>query len=632
MRHFNTENRTFGELLRFYRLRAGLQQKELAEALEISRASTISDWESGRHLPSKSLTLLGKIAEVLELNADEMLRLQEATAVALEPVQQPRKAPPRLRFVPPLPDHAIERALTAPLSDALIQRTATGTAQYTVVILSGLAGIGKATLAKQILANPAVQMTFPAGALWLRWSSYPTETDFEGWCNALGVERIYRQSWRDAWFDWLKDSGNAALLVIDDVSGTELRRSWLGELLKALPECSAALITTQDGDAVTAEVQHWLPPSRTQSFVLSGLSTVEARALATTVLGRPPTAEEWESLQDISAALGGHPEGIRLAVSTPAALQDTAASLTAETLPAQIITLLEAQWARLSRVEQEQLSLLVSQIKVSGVFGRGYAAAVWQVTPEQAQRQLERLAGMGLIERVAEIYDPLWPWPADYRVMPAVQRFLKPQVWSRKDTALDLLRAAPAVLRTVRHLRRYGGAWLRPPWQFRLVAFVWQLFLVPKVLILGLLRLAQALGAPRCWFETWRDWTILLVAERLMRRRWAEHRIEPPEEFWLFYDAHQGSQLWISLALLPAGMIGAILGLFTISLITRYPLVAQLLYQLELVLLWATLALTVGYFWSMPWRYWVVCHYGVMTWDLRLLLRLTKLLGGRQVE
>ena len=623
------QNSSFGMLLRAFRTRAGLNQEELARLIELPRPGTLGQWERGQ-APSKSLDYIQAIIQVLELDASEQQMLHRALAVALESHQHPRTPPPRLRFVPPLPDHAIERALAAPLIAALTQRPPAGAQQYAAIILSGLVGIGKATLAKLALKDPTVQAAFPAGVLWLRWQDYPTETDFEGWCNALGVQRTHRQSWQDVWWEWLNQPHNAVLLVLEDVSGAALRRSWLGALLKALPPSAALLITTQDGDALMAEVQHWRPASSVQSFVLGGLSETEAYALATTILHRPPTAEEWAALRAIGAATGWHPEALRLAASAPAALPDTAAALTAERSLQRVAALIEAQWLRLPPSVQTQLLQLVGQAKVSGVFGRGYAAAVWQVTPEAAQGQLERLVGTGFIERVTEVQDPLWPWPADYRLMPAAQRFLQALVWTRQDTAPDLLRAAPTVLRAVRHLQRCHGAWLRPPWQFRLAAFFWQFFLVPKALVLGGLWLAQTLGAPRRWLTAWREGTMLLVAETMMRRHWAERGIEPPEEFWLLYDAHQGMLLWVWLAILALGITGPVCGLLSIRWSGLYPLLAHLFQQLQFVLLLATLGLVAWYFWQLPWRYWVVRHYGVRTWDLRLLLRLARFLGAQE--
>lgn len=627
------ENFSFGMLLRSFRTRAGFSQKELAQLIDLDRSGTLGQWERGQ-LPGRSLDRINEIIQVLELNESEAQTLRRALAIAIKPLQRPRKAPPLLRFVPPLPDHAVERALATLLIDALTQRAATGAVQNTAVILSGLAGIGKATLAKQIAAEPDIQLAFPAGVLWLHWRVFPPETDFERWCNALGVQRAHRLSWQEAWFKWLRELEKAALLILDDVSGSDLRRSWLGELLKALPENATVLITTQDGDAVMNEVQHWRASASVQSFVLGGLNKTEAYALATTVLDRIPTAAEWAALQTIGAALGWHPEALRLAASAPTALQDTAITLSTERSLQRISTLLNAQWMRLQQSEQEQLLRLVGHAKVSGVFGRGYAAAVWQISPEEAKCQLERLVSTGFIERVTEVHDPLWPWPADYRVMPAAQRFLKSRVWTRKDTARDLLHATPAVLRAVRHLQSHGGAWLRPPWQFRLVAFFWQiLFLAPKAIILALLRLAQALGAPRRWFETWRDWTMLLFSEKLLRSHWAKRGIEPPEEFWLIYDAHQGKLLWIAvLGILPLGIGESVFGLISLSLSVHYPLFAQRLNQVYLALLLALLVPIVWYFWSMPWRYWIVRHYGVVAWDLQLLVRLTRFLGAKEVE
>lgn len=115
-----------------------------------------------------------------------------------------------------------------------------------------------------------------------------------------------------------------------------------------------------------------------------------------------------------------------------------------------------------------------------------------------------------------------------------------------------------------------------------------------------------------------------------MRRHWAERGIEPPEEFWLLYDAHQGMLLWVWLAILALGITGPVCGLLSIRWSGLYPLLAHLFQQLQFALLLATLGLVAWYFWQLPWRYWVVRHYGVRTWDLRLLLRLARLLGAQE--
>jgi transcriptional regulator with XRE-family HTH domain len=62
----------FGERLRAARLRRGLSQRQFIQRLGLSSRSAVSDIESGRRLPSSAL--LTKIAEVLDVTTDELLR------------------------------------------------------------------------------------------------------------------------------------------------------------------------------------------------------------------------------------------------------------------------------------------------------------------------------------------------------------------------------------------------------------------------------------------------------------------------------------------------------------------------------------------------------------------------------
>src|SRR5437588_4830596 len=72
-----SEEYTFAELLRQFRVREGMSQQQLADNLGMHR-NTIGAWERGDYLPETS-ELISKIAEVLLLNAKDEELLLEAT-------------------------------------------------------------------------------------------------------------------------------------------------------------------------------------------------------------------------------------------------------------------------------------------------------------------------------------------------------------------------------------------------------------------------------------------------------------------------------------------------------------------------------------------------------------------------
>ena len=60
----------FGILLTTLRKKNGISQKEMAERLSVS-TSAVSKWEHGKNLPD--MTMLGSIAEILQVSCDELL-------------------------------------------------------------------------------------------------------------------------------------------------------------------------------------------------------------------------------------------------------------------------------------------------------------------------------------------------------------------------------------------------------------------------------------------------------------------------------------------------------------------------------------------------------------------------------
>ena len=60
----------FGILLTTLRKKNRISQKEMAEQLSVS-TSAVSKWEHGKNLPD--MTMLGSIAETLQVSCDELL-------------------------------------------------------------------------------------------------------------------------------------------------------------------------------------------------------------------------------------------------------------------------------------------------------------------------------------------------------------------------------------------------------------------------------------------------------------------------------------------------------------------------------------------------------------------------------
>ena len=76
----------FGILLPTLRKKNGISQKEMAERLSVS-TSAVSKWEHGKNLPD--MTMLGSIAETLQVSCDELLNPDKTLERLANP--EPRK-------------------------------------------------------------------------------------------------------------------------------------------------------------------------------------------------------------------------------------------------------------------------------------------------------------------------------------------------------------------------------------------------------------------------------------------------------------------------------------------------------------------------------------------------------------
>lgn len=126
---------SFGELLRVYRKRSRLTQKQLADGLSL-HANSVSSWELGTYLP-QTRGLVLEAARLLALSDEETRQLLEASLTALSPHWH--LPSPRNPFFTGRED----------ILAAIHQRLSTNQegVQTSSYVLHGLGGVGKTQIA-----------------------------------------------------------------------------------------------------------------------------------------------------------------------------------------------------------------------------------------------------------------------------------------------------------------------------------------------------------------------------------------------------------------------------------------------------------------------------------------------------
>ncbi len=136
---------SFGELLKTYRKRTRLTQKQLAQQLGV-HANTISSWELGTYLPDTRGLVL-ELARHLALDGQETRHLLEASLTALSP-----------HWLVPLPRNPFftgrEEILEALHTQLHVEQVVALTQSYA---LRGLGGIGKTQIALEYAYRHALE-------------------------------------------------------------------------------------------------------------------------------------------------------------------------------------------------------------------------------------------------------------------------------------------------------------------------------------------------------------------------------------------------------------------------------------------------------------------------------------------
>jgi tetratricopeptide (TPR) repeat protein/transcriptional regulator with XRE-family HTH domain len=207
------ESYPFGDLLRGFRQRAHISREALAQRLGI-HVNTLAHWENGNYLPRKKVK---QIAQALNLNEQETSLLLAACFESPNEVEDGYHS-----LLPPtLPAYIQQREAAVGEVYKLLTRP-----EKTAVVLTGLAGAGKSTLAALVYRHAeklraAGQGPFTAPAVWFRSEPAMTMTTFvQMLLRALrqtraGIEKLTPQDQAMVLIQALKENAAPRLLVID---------------------------------------------------------------------------------------------------------------------------------------------------------------------------------------------------------------------------------------------------------------------------------------------------------------------------------------------------------------------------------------------------------------------------------
>ena len=281
------------------------------------------------------------------------------------------------------------------LLSTLTQLAGYRTARWQGVVLSGLAGAGKTALAHGLAGDDRVRRTFRDGVFWIA-GSQSAKAEAKRMCLALGLARTPGERWVAGWQRWAGAPARRCLLIVDGaVSGAVLP-----PLVAGLGPQAVVLVTTQNGVAIRAELERWLPAGTVTAVSVAGLAPAESRQLVEAIFGQRLAAEEWDVVREIGERIGWHAEALRLAASEGREIgwRGLLGELQGGRLPwAEIQRSLTDQWSRLPGEQQAWLSDLVMPAAPDTGFTAASAAELWGVAPAVAARRLWSLHSCGLV-------------------------------------------------------------------------------------------------------------------------------------------------------------------------------------------------------------------------------------------
>jgi hypothetical protein len=210
--------------------------------------------------------------------------------------------------VPSLPITHVERTtLMARARTDLLERTDGGAP----LVLAGMAGTGKSTLAAALAQDPKVRARLPHGVLWTRVTLPPGEAGsvmqtgevLRSWARALGLEVKPEEAEEELsrrLVRWLAEK--RALLVIDGARAYDE----IQPLLVAGPDCRIVITTRNRG--LVRDL-----PAGSPMIEVGALGAEEAEQLLVAILGEKAKGLERALLQEMVSATEGNALALEIA-------------------------------------------------------------------------------------------------------------------------------------------------------------------------------------------------------------------------------------------------------------------------------------------------------------------------------
>ncbi|MBC7227475.1 MAG: helix-turn-helix domain-containing protein [Thermoflexales bacterium] len=619
----------FGQALAEWLQRAGKSNKEIAAEAGVD-LSAVSHWLAGRRQPSpqhmvKILQTFYRwwradwtVAEALNGIAPLGWSWEDIQQTLTDKFQKDAgdhsfrewwekgKPQPLPEPDPQLPIPFVPRTEQNQLRQMVTQMASWRQARWKAILLTGVAGIGKTTLLAALTQDPAVRRHFHHAILWL-----------DGSQKHLLEQAIYRVglqtsplTQREAWKRWVSHPHRRLLVVIDDTLPTED----LDALIAPAGPQVVFLLTTQKGPEVRAAIEHWLHREQVAEVLLRGMQEPEGFALIQQVQERSIGEREREIIRRVGHLLGWHPEALRIAarMAQDSSWADVLTFLEEEGLKGgeweYLLRLLERQWERIGPERRERIERLVWRTQRGGPLEEPLAGAIWDTKPETARQVLRDLERTGLVERVA-VHPAEWWRPQEvqmWRVTPVVFR-VRREADPTGHRERDQRRwRKKAVFR-----RDWAAGYSAPPMprSFALVATFAQILGILPKLVFGLgVALLALLAGRKDWNRRWEQWTTVLTPITNLRRHLERREIWMAEELELLIGrSNRTTELLLGV---DAGMMPVL------ALAPLKPAVWWALMGIPCVVL-VVIAL------FLAWFTWLSVLYGVRTWDLALMVRLT---------
>ena len=304
---------TFGEMLRTFRVRAGLSQEALAEASGVS-VRTISDLERGQRA-NAHLETIRLVASALGLDDEERRQLLESSRPVAGERGTERASMDRRRWIASLPARMTPLVGRDQELDALLTFVRRPTGE--VVTLTGTGGVGKTRLAVE--AGHRVQSDFADGAAFVNLA---TVTDAVRVPDAIaGVLGLTRQS--ESTSELLASflANRALLLILDNFEQIIDAAPLVAQLAAGCPN-SVILVTSRVRLRLSNERELALSPL-TLAKVTDPLDRLQANEANLLFVERARRVDPHFTLSDQNAVavteicrgLDGLPLAIELAAS-----------------------------------------------------------------------------------------------------------------------------------------------------------------------------------------------------------------------------------------------------------------------------------------------------------------------------